>query len=117
MSSRDSSGVIDFFNDHFGLEESALTAALDTTLARRVDYADLFFEHTSQDAVVLEEGIVKNGDRHIEQGVGVRAVVSERQGYAHTDEITLESLQGAAQTARAISQDSGGVRALSATSS
>ncbi len=116
MSPRDSSGVIGFFNERFGLEERALTAALDTTLARQVDYADLFFEHTSEDAVVLEEGIVKSGDRHIEQGMGVRAVARERQGYAHSDEITVESLQGAAQTARAISQESGGVRALSATS-
>jgi FMN phosphatase YigB (HAD superfamily) len=34
-------------------------AALDTALERRIDYADLFFEYSTQDSVVLEEGIVK----------------------------------------------------------
>ena len=37
---------------------------------------------------MLEEGIVKSGDRHLEQGVGVRAQVGERQGYAHSDELS-----------------------------
>ena len=112
MSAQEVNGVMGFFRDRFGLEENNLTAALDTTLARQVDYADLFFEHTSQDSLLLEEGIVKSGDRHIEQGVGVRAVAGERQGYAHSDDITVQSLQGAAETARAISRDGGGVQAL-----
>ncbi|HUG38275.1 MAG TPA: metalloprotease TldD, partial [Candidatus Limnocylindrales bacterium] len=36
-----------------------------------------------------------------------RAVAGERQGYAHADEITLESLRVAAATARAISESTG----------
>jgi len=32
--------------------------------------ADAWFEYTVQDSVVLEEGIVKNGGRHLEQGFG-----------------------------------------------
>ena len=104
----------DFFRDHFGLDDKSLSAALDATLERQVDYADLFFEYTAQDSVVLEEGIVKNGDRHLEQGVGVRAQAGERQGYAHSDEVTVESLKLAAETARAISatSSSGGSAAL-----
>ncbi|MEM7411923.1 MAG: metalloprotease TldD [Myxococcota bacterium] len=104
----------DFFRDRFGLDDRSLTAALDATLEREVDYADLFFEYTTQDSVVLEEGIVKNGDRHLEQGVGVRAQKGERQGYAHSDEVTVESLRLAAETARAISSNSarGGSAAL-----
>ena len=81
----------DFFQDRFGLDETALGAALDTALERRVEYADLFFEYATQDSVVLEEGIVKSGSRHVEQGVGVRAQSGERQGYAHSDEVTIES--------------------------
>src|SRR5690606_6757237 len=50
----------------------------------------------------LEEGIVKSGDRHVEQGVGVRAIRGERQGYAHSDDITLDSARLAAATAGAI---------------
>jgi TldD protein len=96
---------LDFFRDRFGVDDGQLARTLDTALERRVDEAELFFEYASQDSVVLEEGIVKSGDRHIEQGVGVRAQNGERQGYAHSDEVTLESLELAATTARAISQE------------
>ncbi|MBW2269166.1 MAG: metalloprotease TldD [Deltaproteobacteria bacterium] len=99
-----------FFHDRFGLDERMLTTALDTTLERKVDHADLFFEYTTQDSVVLEESIVKSGDRHLEQGVGVRAQTGQRQGYAHSDDVTVESLQLAATTARTISESNGDVR-------
>jgi TldD protein len=98
--------AVDFFRDRFGLDETALEVSLGTALERQVDYADLFFEYTTQDSVSLEEGIVKSGSRHIEQGVGVRAQHGERQGYAHSDEISTESVQLAAATARAISEQS-----------
>lgn len=92
------------FRDQFGIDERAIDRTLGTALERSVDHADLFFEYTSQDSVVLEEGIVKSGDRHLIQGAGVRVQTGERQGYAHSDEITAESLQLAAGTARAISE-------------
>ena len=101
---RPEGGALQFFRDRFGLDDRSLTRALDTALERRVDYADLYFEYTVQDAVALEEGIVKTGDRHLSQGVGVRAQDGERQGYAHSDDVTIESLEAAASTARAISR-------------
>ncbi len=107
-----SDDALSFFRDHFDLDDRALTRTLDTTLEREVDFADLFFEYTTQDSVSLEEGIVKSGDRHLRQGVGVRAQVGERQGYAHSDEVTVESLDLAASTARAISRTSGGVHSV-----
>jgi len=100
--------ALEFFRDRFELDDRSLSQALDATLEREVDHADLFFEYTAQDSVSLEEGIVKSGSRHIEQGVGVRAQSGERQGYAHSDEINFDSLQLAASTARAISEKSGG---------
>ena len=67
---------------------------------------EIFAEVTTQDSVSLEEGIVKSGDRHLEQGVGVRALAGEKQGYAHADDVTVESVRLAAATARAISERS-----------
>jgi len=99
--------ALSFFRDRFGLDDAKLAIALDTALERRVDYADLFFEYATHDSVELEEGIVKSGSRHVEQGVGVRAQTGERQGYAHSDDVTVESVQLAATTARAISQEAG----------
>jgi TldD protein len=96
--------AVAFFRDRFGMDDRSLTRTLDAALERQVDYADLYFEYTVQDSVALEEGIVKTGSRHLEQGVGVRTQVAERQGYAHSDEVTVENLQLAAATARAISE-------------
>jgi TldD protein len=94
------------FGARFGLDSRALERALGTALEGPIDHADLFFEASTQDSVSLEDGIVKSGDRHLVQGVGVRAVAGEKQGYAHADDITVEALQVAAGTARAIASGS-----------
>ena len=104
---RDRDDALSFFRDRFGLDDRCLTRALDTALEHKIDHADLFFEYTTQDSVSLEEGIVKSGDRHLEQGVGVRVVDGTRQGYAHSDEISVDSLQLAARTARAVAEGPG----------
>jgi TldD protein len=118
MSEQETSvAAVSFFRDRYGLDDRSLTRVLDEALERKVDYADLYFEYTVQDSVALEEGIVKSGSRHLEQGVGVRAQDGERQGYAHSDDITVESLEVAAATARAISQQTSGANAVAVQSS
>jgi TldD protein len=102
-----------FFQRRFGLDESSLSRALATALDGPAEAADLFFEYTTRDAVVLEEGIVKSGDRHLAQGVGVRVQAGEKQGYAHSDEIDAHSLVQAAETARAIAAGGAGGRSVS----
>jgi TldD protein len=93
-------------DDRFGVDERALERTLEETLARRVDYADLYFELASADGVALEEGEVKRAGRHLVQGVGVRALAGERTGYAYSDEISVERLAIAARHAGAIAATS-----------
>ena len=97
----------EFFRSQFDLDHSGLERTLGVALEKAIDYADIFCEYSTRDDVVLEEGIVKRGDRHVEQGIGIRAERGERQGYAHSDEINPESLGLAARTARAIADGSG----------
>jgi TldD protein len=94
------------FARRFGIGARELERALGSALAGRIDHADLFFESSTQDAVSLEDGLVKSGDRHLIQGVGVRAVSGEKQGYAHADDISVEALELAAGNARAIAAGS-----------
>ncbi|MFI5320597.1 MAG: metalloprotease TldD [Myxococcota bacterium] len=94
------------FGERFGIGTRELERALGSALEGPIDHADLFFEASTQDSVSLEDGIVKSGDRHLIQGVGVRAVAGEKQGYAHADDITVEALRVAAGTARAIASGS-----------
>jgi len=93
-----------FFEDRFGLTPSAMERLLGSSLAGRVDHADLYLEYRVVEELVLEEGAVKKASRHVSQGAGVRAQSGERTGYAHTDEISLPNLEEAARQARAIAE-------------
>ena len=76
-------------------------------LAHRVDYADLYFQYSRAESWSLEEGIVKSGSFGIEQGVGVRAISGEKTAFAYSDDISLASLESAAQATRAIARQGG----------
>lgn len=91
-----------FFEDRFGMTSSLLERLLGSAMAGRVEDADLYLEYRINEELVLEEGAVKKASRHVSQGAGVRAQSGERTGYAHTDDVTLSSLEEAARQARAI---------------
>ena len=91
-----------FFADRFGLNATTTERLLGSTLAGRVDHADLYLEYRISEELVLEEGAVKKAARHVGQGAGVRAQSGERTGYAHTDDLALPNLEEAARQARAI---------------
>ncbi|MDH5591867.1 MAG: metalloprotease TldD, partial [Gammaproteobacteria bacterium] len=87
-----------------GLVEADLEQTLALTMGRGVDYADLYFQQSRQENWLLEDGIVKDGGYHLEQGVGVRACSGEKTGFAYSDDLILPALQDAAKAARAISR-------------
>lgn len=95
------------FLDHCNLTARQLEQVLGMALEKRADYADIYFEARTAEAVALEEGLVKKTARSISQGVGVRVLAGDKTGYAHSDDMTLETLQIAARTARAIAHESG----------
>ena len=86
----------------FDLESRKLEAVFGSLAARRLDYADLYFQYTRSEGWSLEEGIVKSGSFAIEQGVGVRALAGEKTAFAYSDEISFDALQDAAKATRAI---------------
>ena len=88
--------------DPYGLDEAHLQRALADIFTHRVDYADLYFQYTRNEAWSLEEGIVKSGSFSIDQGVGVRAVSGEKTAFAYSDDISEAALIDAARTVRTI---------------
>lgn len=88
--------------DPYGLDEAHLQRALADIFTHRVDYADLYFQYTRNEAWSLEEGIVKSGSFSIDQGVGVRAVSGDRTAFAYSDDISLPALMQAAGATRTI---------------
>jgi TldD protein len=88
-----------FFRDRFGLSSNALEHALGSALARRADYGDLYFEFRTNEAIALEDGLVKKANKSVSQGVGVRVVAAEKTGYAYSDDVTVATIEQAAKTA------------------
>ncbi len=96
-----------FFLNRFGLNERAFERTLGTALERKADYADLYFEFRSSEALTLEESIVSKTAKSVSQGVGVRVCAEDRTGYAYSDEVTVDRMRLAAETARAIADERG----------
>jgi TldD protein len=90
-----------------GLDAGDLQKTLERVMVHDVDDADLYFESTSAESWVLEDGIIKEGAHSIDQGVGVRAVSGEKSGLAYSDEIVRPALTSAADTVRAIARGGG----------
>lgn len=96
-----------FFDRRFGVTASDLDRVLGQAVARKADYADLYFEYRTQDQVQLEEGLVKHASVSTANGVGARVLAEARTGYAFTDDVTIENLDSAARTANVIAHDRG----------
>src|SRR5262249_1503090 len=92
----------------YELESRRLDAVYGALAARKLDYADLYFQYTRAEGWNLEEGIVKSGSFAIEQGVGVRAISGEKTAFAYSDEISFNALTDAAKATRAIASSGGG---------
>ena len=91
------------------LSSGDLTAQdIEQTLAsiatRQIDYADIYFQSSWHESLVLEDSIIKDGSFNIDRGVGVRAVAGEKTGFAYSDQIQLEALKQSALAARGIAQ-------------
>ena len=87
-----------------GLEVNDLQNVLDQMMGNSINRADLYFQTARQESWVLEDGIVKDGNYNIEQGVGVRAISGEKTGFSYSDEIVLPALNQAANTAKTIAR-------------
>jgi TldD protein len=94
------------FTDHFGISDEKMTRVMETAMSRGAEYCDIYFEHTVENQLTMEEGIVREGIKWISHGAGIRAVKGEGTGYAYTEDLSLEKMKQAALTAAAIA-DSG----------
>src|SRR5512140_2267092 len=91
----------------YALDAGRIEQVFASMMAHRLDYADLYFQYSRAESWSLEEGIVKSGSFHIDQGVGVRAVSGDKTAFAYSDDITLHALEDAALATRAIARQGG----------
>lgn len=84
------------------LSADELTKSLAIMGTHHVDYADIYCQHTAFESWHLDEGMVKSGSFHIDQGVGVRAVSGDKTAFAYADSLTADAIERAAQTVKVI---------------
>jgi TldD protein len=92
------------------LDEAAALATL-REATHGADDGELFLERRRSEAIVLDDGRIKNASYDASEGFGLRAIRGEVAGYAHSTEISEHALRRAAQTARLAVGDGGGTMA------
>ena len=75
------------------------------------DDGELFLERRRAEALVFDDGRVKTASYDASEGFGLRAVLGEVTGYAHSSEVSEAALSRAVATARLAVGDGGGTLA------
>ena len=99
------------FVEWFGVDAALAGRILSEALSRGGDYADLYFEHRISGAMTLEDDRLRDVDRSITLGVGVRVLKGDATGLAYTEDLSSEGMMRAARTAASVA--AGDARAVS----
>lgn len=100
---------------YFGVSNADIRKTLTVALEKGGDYADLFFEHTFNNSVGLQDGAVNRSSSNIDFGMGVRVLSGDQTGYAYIENISLEEMLKAARTAARIANSSAKTKSVSLT--
>jgi TldD protein len=90
------------------LDESVIQRTLATALRTGGDFAEVFVEDKRSSAAMLDDGRVEELSSGRDRGAGVRVVVGETTGFAHTADLTDDGLRAAAEAAAAAARSGGG---------
>ena len=95
-----------YFESEFGMTDSLCRKVLAEALSKGGDFADVYFEHTINNWVILEDGKVNQAYCDVSLGAGIRTVRGDQVGYGFTQELTARSMMAAASTAATIADAS-----------
>ncbi len=96
---KDSTG---YFESEFGISDSLCQKILAQALSKGGDFADLYFEHTIRNWLILEDGKVNRAYSDVALGVGIRTVKDDQVGYGFTQDLTENPMLAAASIAATI---------------
>jgi len=84
------------------VDEEIARKLLEVALSQGGDYADLFFEYRAGGGLSFEEGITRSASRGVSMGLGVRVQKGDATGYAHVEDLSMDAMKRAAETAARI---------------
>jgi TldD protein len=96
-----------YFEREFGISDALCRRVLARALTKGGDFADLFFEHTISNFLILEDGKVNRAACDVALGVGIRTVKGDQVGYGFTQDLSEKAMLAAASTAATIADASG----------
>jgi len=96
-----------YFEKEFGITDELCRKVLSEALSKGGDFADLFFEHTVTNFLILEDGKVNRASCEVALGVGIRTVKGDQVGYGFTQDLSEKAMLAAASTAATIASASG----------
>jgi TldD protein len=90
------------------LDESVIESTLATALKTGGDFAEVFVEDKRSSSAMLDDGRVEELSSGRDRGAGIRVVVGDTTGFAHTADLSPAGLATAAEAAAAAARSGGG---------
>src|SRR6185369_7240804 len=98
------------------IEEAVLQKVIGAALRHGGDFAEVFAEDRRASSAALDDGKVEELSSGRDRGAGIRVVVGETTGYAHTSDLSEGGLLAAAEAASAAARGgTGGARVVDLT--
>ncbi|WP_208026877.1 TldD/PmbA family protein [Rhabdothermincola sediminis] len=90
------------------IDESVISRVLGAALRTGGDFAEIFAEDKRSSSALLDDGKVEELTSGRDRGAGIRVVVGETTGFAHTADLSEAGLTAAAEAAAAAARSGGG---------
>ena len=106
----DLSKTDDLFFNRAGMDQGRVEKLCEDAL-NGADDGELYLEYSQSEAVVFDDGQLKNASFDTSQGFGLRAVSGEVTGYSHASELSEAAIKRAADTVKTVHAGQGGTLA------
>jgi TldD protein len=90
------------------IEEALVSKVLGTAMHTGGDFAEVFVEDKRSSSALLDDGRIEELSSGRDRGAGIRVVVGDTTGFAHTADISEAGLTAAAEAAAAAAKGGGG---------
>jgi len=90
------------------IDEAVVSRVLGTALRTGGDFAEVFVEDKRSSSAHLDDGKIEELGSGRDRGAGIRVVVGDTTGFAHTADLSESGLQAAAEAAAAAASGGGG---------
>jgi TldD protein len=98
----------DLFFNRAGLDRTRMERLVDDALGG-ADDGELFLEYRQSEGLSFDDGVLKSASFDTAQGFGLRAIVGEAAGYAHSSELNEAAVGRAGEAVKAVKTGRGGV--------